>query len=201
MIECLHIMPLIADAGWFGLIVALVIMAVGALNQILNKANEKREREALKRPQPQRPPRSQRPPRHQRPSRAPGDAVDDFLRRVSQEQEVEAVEAEVVEAVGVGNRSDPSGVSAHVSDYMASREFDQRGDELTQVDDADEKVEEHLHEVFDHKLGRLGSSAYGQKILIASPVAESLINALRSPEGLVTAIIIQEILQRPSFDD
>ena len=73
--------PLLGAAGEiFGLLVTLVIIIIGALNQWLTKNAERRQREGHRpRPQGDRPQRPKRP-------RTPEDAVEEFRRRAHSQQ-------------------------------------------------------------------------------------------------------------------
>lgn len=72
------------------------------------------------------------------------------------------------------------------------------------VDQADDILEAHLHQTFDHKLGRISVSttsapASGSPTGMGSgtDAVTSIIRLLQSPTGLRDAILLNEILQRP----
>ena len=75
------------------------------------------------------------------------------------------------------------------------------------TEQADERMESHLHQAFDHRLGNI--SAGTQSITAAvTPVADDevrariaanhpLLSMLRQPQSVRNAIILSELLQRP----
>jgi hypothetical protein len=73
-----------------------------------------------------------------------------------------------------------------------------------EVDGADSKMQAHLHQVFDHKLGHLKSSGGETALVTADRTAAELSldqirRMLRSPQSVRDAIIMSEILRRPEF--
>ena len=119
---------------------------------------------------------------------------------------VEPEEAEVVEAelAEIGDR-----VGRQVAQDMRGTEdiaahTRQLGEE---VDQADDKLEARLHEVFDHQLGRLKKSATDHAAQSASAsaaadrlsgfTAGSIADLLLKSENVRNAIILGEILKRP----
>jgi hypothetical protein len=96
-------------------------------------------------------------------------------------------------------------VSRHVAEHLRGTEqiaehTRHLGEE---VDQADEKLESHLHQVFDHQVGRLKTTATDYAALAASDAkrtgftAGSIAGMLLSPDNLRNAIILGEILKRP----
>ena len=72
-----------------------------------------------------------------------------------------------------------------------------------EVDLADDKLEAHLHQVFDHDLGRLKKSnieagAQGRQAA-GDLTAGQLQQMLRTPQSIREAIIMSEILRRPEW--
>jgi len=100
-------------------------------------------------------------------------------------------------------------VSEHVSEHIQAGVFDQEIAKLGQeVDREDEQMDAHLHNVFEHSLGQLGSktAAAAESTLDddAQPPsgqpttqAAQLLALLSSPASVRQAIILSEILQRP----
>jgi hypothetical protein len=116
---------------------------------------------------------------------------------LSQPVEVEVVDAEL--AV----RGDS--VARHVAEH--SRRTEQIGEHArhlgAEVDLADDKLEAHLHQVFDHDLGRLKKStieagAQGRQAA-GDLTAGQLQQMLRTPQSIREAIIMSEILRRPEW--
>ena len=71
-----------------------------------------------------------------------------------------------------------------------------------EVDLADDKLEAHLHEVFDHQLGRLKKStieAGAQGRQAAVEVTAGQRSRRRTPQSIRDAIIMSEILRRPEW--
>lgn len=142
-------------------------------------------------PKPQRAPQS-RPP--QRPVHQPP-------------PDIQIVEPEVIEAETVHES-----VANQVQQYFGSANLIS-GDE---VDQADEQMETHLHQVFDHRVGQLRDTSVGVKepaepqLDRSAPGAEKgkakgkganfIAEMLRSPKSLRQAIVVSEILRRPSDD-
>jgi hypothetical protein len=104
-------------------------------------------------------------------------------------------------------------VPTHVRQHVPAGEFGHLasdvGERLSQVD---ERVDQRLHDVFDHRVGRLGEVP-GQSARAAQPeeatapddritslpatAAAGLAAILASPVGLRQAILLNEIFQRP----
>ena len=112
------------------------------------------------------------------------------------------VEAEVVDAE-LAETGD--GVTRHVTEHLRGTEqiaeHTRHFGEV--VDRADDKLEAHLHQVFDHQVGRLRKSATDVAAAAASDVkrtgftAGSIAGMLQSPDNIRNAIILGEILRRP----
>ncbi len=73
-----------------------------------------------------------------------------------------------------------------------------------EVDGTDTKMQAHLHEVFDHKLGQLKSSSAATALVTADRTANELSldhirRMLGSPQSVRDAIIMSEVLRRPDF--
>jgi hypothetical protein len=74
------------------------------------------------------------------------------------------------------------------------------------IEHADERMQAHLSDTFEHQLGDLGTktgeserSAYAEPKPAGTPVNDlSLIALLRSPQGLRAMILANEVLQRPT---
>jgi len=116
---------------------------------------------------------------------------------LSQPVEVEIVDAEL--AVRGDN------VGRHVTEHLRGTEqiaehTRHLGEE---VDLADDKLEAHLHQVFDHDLGRLKKSsieAGAQGRQAANDLtAVQIQQMLRTPQSIRDAIIMGEILRRPEW--
>ena len=114
---------------------------------------------------------------------------------------VEPPQAELVEA-DVVDRSE--GFSRRVAqDLRGSAQIAEHTRRLgEEVDLADDKLAAHLHQVFDHDLGRLkktASESAGAPIAAAASevTVSELLKLLRSPDSIRDAIIMSEVLKRP----
>ncbi len=114
----------------------------------------------------------------------------------------DVVEAEIVSAEVVEH------VSSSVAQHLSNRQFADRASHLGEETAlADDKLEAHLHQKFDHQIGRLGKSTLkdqdlGETAGSAATVgyvssSQVLADLLRSPQSIRNAIILKEILDRP----
>jgi hypothetical protein len=63
---------------------------------------------------------------------------------------------------------------------------------------ADDKIEAHLQQVFQHQVGRLQqSAAIPVREVGGSPIARSVAEMLKSPQGIQQMIVLGEIMRRP----
>lgn len=142
-------------------LVTLIVPIIFVLSQVLGKRN--------KAPQPPRP----RPVARPQPARPRDvdDEVEQFLRRVADRRaggkadEVVVVRPEpppvrrlseqviVAEAVETPDARGMPVTGRHLKPSISRA--GEPGELLSKLDQTDENVEEHLHEVFDHRLGRL----------------------------------------------
>jgi hypothetical protein len=111
---------------------------------------------------------------------------------------VEIVDAELAE------RGDRLGERVR-SDLRGTEQIAEHTRQLgADVDAADTKMQAHLHQVFDHKLGQLKSSG-GETALVtgdrsaAEQSLDQIRRMLRSPQSVRDAIIMSEVLRRPDF--
>lgn len=96
-------------------------------------------------------------------------------------------------------------VSRHVTeDLRGTEQISEHTRRLGEdVEQADDKLEAHLHQTFDHQVGRLRSSVTDVAAVAASDVkrtgftAGSIAGMLLSPDNIRNAIILGEILKRP----
>lgn len=151
--------------------------------------------------------------------------IEDFLRRAAQRREQKSapqpqrqqqpqrpqrlVEPEVIEEVEIVEPQILRGetVAEHVSEHIGSSGFDERLSHLGEdVDRSDDRMEAHLHEVFEHNLGQLGtrtSVAAESTLDDDSPVPEpeesafDILGMLSEPDSIQKAIILSEVLNRP----
>lgn len=91
-----------------------------------------------------------------------------------------------------------AGVAQHVKEHIQSHPVSEHSRDLGQkVAGADDKVEQHLLEVFDHKLGRLEKASLDQKVTVIPSSAAEFSQMLSDPTRIQQAIILSEILKPP----
>ncbi len=207
-----QIAPIIA-AGWIEWVGPLIVFILYALGQLMSgKPN--------KPPQPQ--PRGMRPRDQVAPPQQPRtleeklrNEVEEFLRKVQGEQPkpqqttgpVVVSQRPAVVKVEQDTRSmlelEPlrESIQEQVSKHMSTTDVTQHVATLgAQVGQADEKLEAHLQQKFQHQIG-----AIEQRQQRAEPqrrqnkAAAEIAALLRSPTGMRQAIIASEILRRPEF--
>ena len=119
---------------------------------------------------------------------------------VLQPVDAQVVEAELAES---GDRLG-AGVAQHMRGMSSASEHSVKF--ASQVDLADDDMDAHLRQVFDHKLGSLkstpitnatGAAASPSLQLVATATQTNLLRMLRTPTGMRDAIIISEVLRRP----
>jgi len=144
------------------------------------------------RPQPQQ--ASPQPPAQKPPARL-----------VPARQETSSLQPAAAEVVDAELADNDDGVARHVTQYLrGSEQIAEHTRHLgEEVDAADDKMEAHLHQVFDHQIGQLKMSATDSSAVAASDVkrtgftAGSIVDMLLSQDNIRTAVILGEILRRP----
>ncbi|MCA9216458.1 MAG: hypothetical protein KDB27_25490 [Planctomycetales bacterium] len=113
--------------------------------------------------------------------------------------EPEVIEAEITSRPSIGRES----VAAHVKQHLGDAHL------ASKIELRDEKMDSHLHEVFDHRLSSFDRPTLATKKKQAKPSvapktsgldAAELLKAFQSPEEVRKAIILKEILTPKSFD-
>lgn len=212
-----HLAPLFAiDPALIKLIVIIFIFVVPAIGKLLEKLR-------------QIPPPAGRPIPPRPADVDVADEIEDFMRRAAERHarkgtrpvvvETAAppapkpaaaapVKAEVVVEQPVGGQ-----VTEHVSKYLDSQQFANRESQLGQeVAQADKQINEHLQQVFDHRVSKLEAvpgeaakapAAYEPPDLVGAAAdipdsfATRLLDLMVNPDSLRQAIILNEILHRP----
>ncbi len=83
----------------------------------------------------------------------------------------------------------------HLAESQLAEKAAHLGDEIAQSDD---RLEAHLHEKFDHRLGKLQARPEAAPAVVATPTpAEALFAMLSTPGGMQQAVVLNEILRRP----
>jgi hypothetical protein len=212
-----------------GLIIGIVIVIIAVLGQVLTKLKEAQQPP----PQQRRPQPQVRPPQAGAGGGAGGgkpnpleDEIRQFLRGAAERRGPAAekrpqqvspprpaqprpaasrsptpVEAEVVTAEAGGLREQLEAKESRR--LVSSLDAD--------MAEADDKMDSHVHEVFDHQLGTLGrtpsasgpapaappSSPKGTATPLPQTAAAGLAAMFASAENIRTAVLVNEILQRP----
>ena len=159
-------------------------------------AQMRAQAEAQARAQQQRPKPQPAPP-PPRPAAPPPPA-----RLVPARQEMVPLEPVEVEIVDAELAEIGDSVGRHVTQHLrGTEEIAEHTRHLgEEVDQADDKLESHLHQVFDHQLGKLkktaSTAAPAPHDSPASDMSE-LLQMLRSPKSVRDAIVMAEVLRRP----
>ncbi len=221
--------------GWITVVIMIVFFLITIVGKVLGKADPNKQPGGPPqgpRPEGNRPPQPRRPGQAAQPREPAGvqDEIADFLRRATQQgraqQPAEAPEPPAparigaqevpVEAMAVEDAPLGARLKEHVGGYFDEGRLARQSSQLgEQVGLSDERLDECLHEVFDHNVSRLTQKP-GESSKSTSTTKDRLVPArqitaanvgpvaavgfaalLSSNENLRQAIIINEILQRP----
>ena len=87
----------------------------------------------------------------------------------------------------------------HLAEGALTEHARQLGEEIGQTD---ERLEAHLHQKFDHSLGKLSAReatpAEQVAVALATTPASEVAALLATPQGMQQAVVLSEILQRPT---
>ena len=156
------------------------------LEEFLRRAAEQRSQQA----RPQGPAPAQQPVAYRQP-------VVEILD--------EPVEAEIIEATPL------SDFSSSVGQQQLGYEVSHHADDLAErIEQTDERLSAHLHDTFDHRVGSMDDSSTfvdtdGENVSDPStddqsePFAAEIAEMLRSRGSVRNAVILSEILRRPSW--
>ena len=217
---------LIADGALIKLLFFAVVGLIYLISHLINNANRKR-------PHFPQPGQGQRQPAA-RGNPNPRDEVGEFLRRAAERRTAErqggerpvppaaerpprprqpatprvVLQAEpVMEAELIAAPPSGAGVIEHVRHHLDTAEFSRRASGLAQVPQhVSQAIESHLHQVFDHQVGRLATqpTATSPEPAEAAPqpteiglAAAGLAPLLADRERLRQAVILTEILRSP----
>ncbi|MFH1264779.1 MAG: hypothetical protein ABIK89_03585 [Planctomycetota bacterium] len=200
------LLPIAAMEDWIFPLVVVLFLIISGVGQVLAKVREGQEAERRRQQAGQRP-RGARPARP--PARDPlREEVGQFLRGPENPRAANALEPVAADLV-----PDDRSVADHVRQGLGTERFDHLRPELTgEVALADDRMAEHVHDVFDHEVSRLagtpGESASlpgaeeagtpdDRVTLIPATAAAGLAAMLADPGSLRQAIVLNEILQRP----
>jgi hypothetical protein len=96
-------------------------------------------------------------------------------------------------------------VAESVRSHFQGSDFARLPEHFSPLEKADENMQRHIAEVFEHKLGNLAAYTPQQPAIDMSvaptaegvPLAASIAGLLATPEGFRQAIVMREILDRP----
>ena len=221
-----------------GILIFILFIAIPAIGQLMAKMRQPQQPGAPQRPvdrgfpagpQPPPAPQAQQRPRAARP-KSVMDEINEFLRRTVEQKEAAgkplrrvaplsppSPKAEQPVKADVGRERPVGGqVTEHVRKYLDEKEFTQRASKLGgEVASADDKIEQHLRDVFGHGISQLagkpGETAVAPKSMPTGffedevPALPTALGAggvglavlLNNINNLRQAIVINEILQRP----
>ena len=99
-------------------------------------------------------------------------------------------------------------VSDHVARYLDVSDIVDHVDHLAEdIEQADERMEAHLDDVFDHDVGQLSQNRKSVTDEVpqgkdnSSSIARGILKRLQNVDEVRQSIMIAEILKRPDFDD
>lgn len=210
--------PLFAagDDAIVKIIIAIIVFILAGASQLIAKYR-------------QIPPRGQRPlaPRPEKPDPV-ADEIEDFMRRAAERRAsrgtrpageraetvakaaapAQPIQAQVVVEKPVGGQ-----VAEHVKKYLDEDEFARREGSLgKEVAQADNEIDQHLRQTFDHRVGQLAAvpgEAAALTVAAESPelaaatdetpsaFATGLLDLMANPDSLRQAIVLNEVLRRP----
>jgi len=130
--------------------------------------------------------------------------IEDFLRRaISQKLGKRVEDVEILPESQAPTRA-PSGMESGdegVANHLNTSPYDNRDTHPAgDISHANERLEEHLHDAFDHDVGALEhqedgvSGGPGQDKKVAQ---QSLLQMFRSKSALRNAILVREVFDRP----
>lgn len=129
--------------------------------------------------------------------------LEEFLRKAAQrrQQQRGGRPADFAAEKPGARQERPSRVKPSVESSLASR----RPSQPSKVDLADERMDAQLHDHFDHGLGGLAKPTHSVTASDSndsetdrSTVMTDLIQMLQQPEGVQQAVLLNEILNRPT---
>jgi hypothetical protein len=193
----------------------ILIHLVSALVRWLTTSSrEETEQEPTYQGRPGANPYTPAPPGQERPM----SDVEDYLRRVRGQQsapppvrqpparvESMPIDVEILDEPPTGRL-----VSQHVSQHLSNRQFVERAAHMgDDVEQADEQMDQRLHQKFDHRLGRLaGEGSYHvqetqtdpNEMVVAGdspsvPSSLDIVSLLKNPANFRQALIVSEILK------
>ncbi len=212
--------PLLADAELLKVIGFIIVALIYAFNYFVGAKGQQRK--------PPRPEMRPRPPGAPAGRQEVSDEVAEFLRRTAErtggkkpaqpevaqpqrrplsERRLKSLPAsastadtETVEVVAVDEPAPADSIAAHVQQFD-TRILGERSGQPTQAEQESRLLQSHVQQTFDHQLGRLAQRTPDAPTAGESPApisAESIAELLANPENVRGAVVLNEILQRPT---
>lgn len=215
---------------WWSWLIPAVFIIIYLLNHLLaGKPDAAKQREAQQRrrvPPPERPIRPQQAPQPGGQSQINAE-IEQFLKRANERRMEKArlaspargapkappalshapLAEQALEIEPMEQEFDA--VEESVRRHLGNRGFEQRAEHMgDDVEHADEEMEQHLKQVFDHRLGQFDTGVSGDSnasrnveppITRADPLAsaKALAGLLANQENIRQAVLLKEILERP----
>lgn len=210
---------LILAAGWGELVVLIVFMLISALGQLLS-SKPKPKPAPQRQPGPPRGPGQQPLPKPKSLEAELRSEVDDFLRQMRGDppRKTEPVQPKPVavklepQVVQPKEKEKPKRlvearpalrhetVQEHVTRQISTADISRHTTHLgEEVGHADERLQAHLREKFQHQVGKLTHQTDRPLEKIKPTPAEELVRLLGSPQGMKQVILANEILRRPEL--
>jgi hypothetical protein len=203
----------IIAAGWIEWVGPLVVFILYVLGQLMTAKDKKPPQPQQREPRPRgvvAPPQQPRTLEEKLRSE-----VEQFLRQVQGEQPNTGqtkrptvvtkrplvVKVEQLSPSALELEPPHESVQEHVSKHMSTADITQHAATLgVEVGHADEKLQAHLQEKFQHQVGALEPRQQrAEPQRRQNKAAAEIAALLRSPTGMRQAIIASEILRRPEF--
>ncbi|MBL8825857.1 MAG: hypothetical protein JNM18_02655 [Planctomycetaceae bacterium] len=216
------LVPLFAAGDWVQVVIFLVFLVIAGINQMIKNAREKQAMRPPRPPQPENDVRGKieseleaflrraqgkppQPTRPEPPTPAAAQPSNKNKNKPSKKARRQAAMGEVVAAETVESKPRPR-LEPRLQQHIDTSRFDERAKHLTNIAHEADDIDSHVHNVFDHQLGSLGGRAHVQSDQAAVPVdaeappatAAAISALLADPAALKQAIILQEILSRPT---
>ncbi len=180
------------------------------VDAFLRSAAQQRQDPAAQRP-PSLIPAAQRPPQPARPAQRPPQRVQQSQQRPPQPRR-----AAPPPQRQMGNRA------AALYDGLETADFGSSAAAMGHLEGHEHDIEEHVHEVFDHDISKLDDNlaardldTFGDTSLLdtdlhprqaaatqsaaQSGIEANIVEMFRNPANIRNAVVMQEILRRPSF--
>lgn len=212
------LVPLLAAADdWLKIIGFIIVALIWVFNHFVGAKGQQQRR-------PQRPEMRPRPPGAPAGRQEVNDEVAEFLRRTAERTaakkrpEPEPAQparrplaerrlkpmpagAEAIEAVAVEEGPSDVSVSAHVQQFDAQVLGDRSGF-ATHADQEARLLQAHVEQTFDHQVGQLAQKSSEAPAVTQAPspapAAAAIAALLADPANVRSAVVLNEILRRPT---